>query len=93
MIEHIAQRLLVNLAVELGKMLRQLDALRAYALTVLAVAAAGDAALLHQRIETLRRIKLTERMEVEEECLRSRRGPTFGHASRQQPQVMQWDSS
>ena len=69
MVKHIAQCLLVNLAVELGEMLRELDALRAYTLTVLAVAAARDAALFHQRIETLRRIELSERMEVEEQGL------------------------
>ena len=72
MVEHIAQCLLVDLAVQLCKMLRELDALRADALAVLAVAAARDAALLHQRIETLRRIELSERMEVKEERLRRR---------------------
>ena len=71
-VEHIAQCLLVDLAVQLCKMLRELDALRADALAVLAVAAARDAALLHQRIEALRRIELSERMEVKEERLRRR---------------------
>ena len=65
-VEHIAQCLLVDLAVQLCKMLRELDALRADAFAVLAVAAARDAALLHQRIEALRRVKLSERMEVKE---------------------------
>ena len=69
MIEHIAQCLLVDLTVQLCKMLRELDALRADALTVLAVAAARDAALLHQRIQALRRVELSERMEVEEKRL------------------------
>ena len=69
MVEHIAQCLLVDLAVQLCEMLRELDALRADALAVLAVAAARDAALLHQRVETLRRVELSERMEIEEKCL------------------------
>ena len=54
MVEHIAQCLLVDLAVQLGKMLRKLDALWADALAVLTVAAARDAALFHQRVEALR---------------------------------------
>ena len=73
MIEHIAQCLLVDLAIELCKMLRELDALRADTLTVLAVAAARDAALFHQRVETLRSVELSERMEVEEKRLCCRR--------------------
>ena len=72
MVKHIAQCLLVDIAVQLGKMLRELDALRARTLAVLTVATARDAALLHQRIEALRRIELSKRMEVEEERLRRR---------------------
>ena len=54
MVEHVAQRLLVDLAVQLSKMLRQLNAFRTDALTVLTVAATRDATLFHQRIEALR---------------------------------------
>ena len=73
MVEHIAQCLLVDLAVQLGKMLRKLDALWADALAVLTVAAARDAALFHQRVEALRCIELSKRVHIEEERLRRRR--------------------
>ena len=75
MVEHVAQRLLVDLAVQLSKMLRQLNAFRTDALAVLTVAAARDAALFHQCIETFRCIELSERMQIEQQRLCRRRGP------------------
>ena len=65
-IEDILQGLLVDIAVELCEIRRQLDVLRASFDTVLAVAATRDAALLHQCVQALRSVELSERMEVEE---------------------------
>ena len=72
-VKDIPQRLLVDVAVELCEVLRELDLLRAGLLTVLAVAAARDAALAHEGFEALRLVELSERMEVEEQRLHRRR--------------------
>lgn len=64
-VEDILQCLFIDIAIQLSEIRRQLDILRANLDTVLAVAAARDAALLHQGVQTLRRIELPERMEIE----------------------------
>ena len=72
-VEDIPQRLLVDIAVELCEVLRELDVFRACLLAVLTVAAARDAALAHEGFEARRGVELSERMQVEEQRLHRRR--------------------
>ena len=63
-VENIFERLLIDVAVELGEVRRELDRLRADFDAVLGISAAGDAAFFHERVETFGRVELSERVEI-----------------------------
>ena len=75
LIKNILQSLQIDVPVELRQIFRQLDVLRADSFTVLAVAAAGDTAILHECIESFRLVELADRMQIEQICLHDRRRP------------------
>ena len=75
MSENIFDGLNVHIAIQLSEIGRQLDVLRADSFTVLAVAAAGDTAILHECIESFRLVELADRMQIEQICLHDRRRP------------------
>lgn len=65
-VKNVLDSLDVHVPVELGEVGRQLDVFRAGADAVLAVAAAGDAAFLHQCLQAFRLVVLAKRVDVEE---------------------------
>ena len=71
-VEDILDRLDIDVPIQLGEVGRQLDVFRAGADAVLAVSAACDAALLHQRFEAFRLVVLAEGVDVEEIRLNDR---------------------
>ena len=72
MVEDIFQRLLVDIAVELCEIRRELDLFRAGLDAVLAVAAARNAALFHQCVQAHFLVVGAERIDVEKICLNRR---------------------
>ena len=73
-VENIFERLLVHVTVELREVGGELDRLRADFDAVLRIAATGDTAFFHERIETLRRVEFSKRVQIEKIRLYRRRG-------------------
>ena len=71
-IKDVFKRLNIYITIELCEVSGELDGLRADLYAVLRIAATGDAAFLHEGVESLRCIELSKRVKIEEISLDGR---------------------
>ena len=72
-VEDIFQSLDIHVAIKLREISRKLNGLRTNFNAVLTVAATGNAALFHERIQTFGSVEFPKRMQVEQISLNRRR--------------------